>query len=402
MALFPNVNKSNIYDGNVGKSHTGLVVSEGNAPSEKFIVSKDNDFEPFLYEFGPEGNQMVVIPKGKIVEAKDVEYDRETGYTATAIQVAEEESERVLGLNQHNIYDSARGEMTGGGATVITRNYVEVPLFEHADENVAKQYAAAMKFGAAYASTAEKINPGDYVVTGANGNFKKYKKDTHTPEMIVGQVWGATRELPPMGFLQYYMDISNKDFDDYIKQISNPASPGGAGYPYGAPYTVGGWKEEFVKSLGQKGTGIPFLTDGFFRAQERLSVTLKKDEEHVEAVHVNEVTTLDSEKGSLTVTADKDNEGFVYVKLKHKLNPRKLDGIEVTYTETDGGQDLKKVPVRDIKAIVENNTVAIYLPEGEYFDVKVSVDAVVNPIAGIPTEWDYAGSTGAVRILLQK
>lgn len=408
MALFPNTYNAGVtYDGTVGKSHTNLVVSEGNAPAEKFVVAADNQFDPFIYEFGPEGNQVVVIPKGKIVETAGAEYNRGTGFTATAIKVATEESERVIGLNQHNVYETRRGAMEGTGATVLTRNYIEVPLFEHAELATAEQYAKAMRFGAAYGTTGG-LNPGDYVVSGSNGNFKKFDKAKHNAQMIVGQVWNATRDLPPMGFLQYYMDIDNAEFQAYMKQISNPASPGGKGYPYGAPYSVKGWKPEFLKQLGGvKPGGIPFLTDGFFRAQERISLSLKENDQNVEAVRVNENTKLDTKTGVLTVNEDKDNEGMVYVKVKHKLNIRKLHEVEVTVKKVgpkgDGTDDtIVKLRADDIKAVADSNTVAFYLAPGTYKDVAVAVDAVVNPIAGLPTEWDYAGSTGAVRILLQK
>lgn len=400
MPLFPNINPTEKYKGNVGKTHTNLVISGGDAPAEKLIVSKTNEFESFLYEFGPEGNQLVVMPKGKIVEAAGVEYDRETGHEFTAVKVAAEESEAVLGLNQHNIYETGRDEMTVNGPNVITRNLVEVPLFEAPVIEQAAAAAKAMKFGAAYGVSGD-LTVGDYVVTGVDGNFKKFDKEKHTTQMIVGQVWGATRELPPMGFLQYYMDIENKDMKDFLKQVSNPGTPGGDGYPYGAPYTVKGWEKDFLKQLGAvKPTGIPFLTDGFFRAQKRISVTLAAADENLESVRVNDVSTINKETGAITVKEDKDNEGFVYVKVKHKLNPRKLDGVEVTYKDAKGA--VVKLSPKDIKVIPDANVVALYLPAGSFTDVTVAVDAVVNPIAGLPTEWDYAGSTGAVRILLQK
>ena len=80
MALYPNPNDT-IFNGVIGKTHTGLVVSEGAAPAEQFIVAKDNGAEPFIYEYGPEGNQTVLIAKGKIVEAAGQERNRETGFT---------------------------------------------------------------------------------------------------------------------------------------------------------------------------------------------------------------------------------------------------------------------------------------------------------------------------------
>ena len=135
MALFGNPQSPVLYNGAVGKTHTNLVVSEGNAPAERYLVSSTNTSQPFIYEFGPEGNQTVLIAKGKIVEAVGEEIDREQGHTATAIRVAAENSERAIGVNHHNVYDQRRDAMEGNRPTVITRSYIEVPLFEHADAN---------------------------------------------------------------------------------------------------------------------------------------------------------------------------------------------------------------------------------------------------------------------------
>ena len=132
MAIYPNQTKAARYNGAVGKTHTNLVISEGAAPAERLVVSKLNDATPFIYEYGPEGNQSVVIAKGKIVEGVAMEMDRATGQMHASIKVAGKDSEKVIGVNHHNVYDQRRGAMEGNAPTVITRNLIEVPLFEHA------------------------------------------------------------------------------------------------------------------------------------------------------------------------------------------------------------------------------------------------------------------------------
>lgn len=402
MALYPNTKLGNQYTGEVGKTHTNLVVSEGNAPAEVFIVSETNTADKFIYEYGPEGNQVVDLAKGKIIEAVGNEYDRETGYNRTAIREAQEDSVAVIGVNHHNVYEVKRGEMGGSGATVITRNVIEVPLFEAGTIELAKSASKAMKFGSAYGVTGE-LKAGEYVVSGANGNFKVLDAEKHDHRHVVGQVMGVTRDLAPQGFLQYFMDIDNKEYDEYIKSISNAPTPGGDGFPYGAPYSNKGWKKDFEKLLGvETEKGIPFLTDGFFRAEERIDVTSAKADENLETIVANDVVTL-TEAGAITVVEDKDTEGAVFLKLAHKLNERKLDEIKVVVTQTvDGADKVVELKRRDIHLDVANNTVIVYLAPGEYKDLTATVEAIVNPIAGIPTEWDYKGSVGAVRILLQK
>jgi hypothetical protein len=57
----------------------------------------------------------------------------------------------------------------------------------------------------------------------------------------------------------------------------------------------------------------------------------------------------------------------------------------------------------DVHIDFTNNMVVVYLEaDTTYADIAIDAKLVVNPVAGVPTEWDYAGSVGAVRILLQR
>lgn len=392
MALYPNPQEN--LNGFSGKTHTNLVVSEGNAPAEQFIVSKTNASAPFIYEYGPEGNQTVLIAKGKIVEAVGEEMNREKGFMETAIRVAGEDSENAIGVNHHNVYDQRRGAMEGNRPTVITRSYIEVPLFEHASADTAATTAAAMHFGAAY-GVAKELKSGDFVVAGKDGNFKKFDKATHAFHQVVGQVLNVNRQLPPAGLLAYYTGLKNAQMEDYVKAISAvPATTGGE-FPYGAPYTVGAWRKDFVKALGGGAkTGIPFLTDGYYSAKETLTAKLNEADKVEAAVGSKGVQVADA-----TVTVAEDVvDASVFVKMKHKIDPRPETEIKVTYTAS---AETVTVPARDIHVDKANNTIVIYLDGGVVAtDLTITVDSVVNPTAGIPTEWDYKGSVGAARILL--
>ena len=232
MPLFPNLESEYLFK---GKTHTNLVVSEGAAPAEKFIVSKDETVK-FQYAYGPEGNQNVVIAKGKIVEAAAPEFDYETSRMVTAIKTAAPSSKKAIGVLHHNVYERKRDRFSGGNQgnpVVITRSYIEVPLFEHANTNTARAYAEAMKYGAAYGATNE-IQPGDFVKVGQDGNFVKLDVDNDSPFKIVGQVLAVERELPPAGFLQYYMDMTIPQLEEFFKQKSHAPSPGNNGQDAGA------------------------------------------------------------------------------------------------------------------------------------------------------------------------
>lgn len=418
MAQFPNVNGS--YN-QKGKTHTNLVISEGMAPAEDLVISRTNGATPFIYEYGPEGNQTVVLAKGKIAEVVGAEYDAETGYEKTAVKQATDASEKVAGVNLHNVYSRRRDGMhsTLTKPTLITRNYIEVPLFETtgaSDLTGAQQLAEAMKFGAAVSESGlagTKLLPGDRVVSDRSGNFRKYVKGTDAPEAIVGQVWAKETQLPPAGFLQYYSDLVNPELEAFLKSLSITPSPGfpsqGDGaFPYGAPYTNKGWKPEFERLLsGAKLEGIPFLTDGFFRAQETREFDAavgadgaKVQDANIEAVRAGEGVAFDAANNKIVVQPGVRN-GAVFIKLKHKIDATKLANVAA---KLDGAT----VNANDLHVDVTNNTIVVYLPMNEsdavveHVGLHLVVPMIVDPIAGIPTEWDYKGAVGAVRILLQK
>ena len=103
MALFPEM--STYYK---GRTHTSLVVSEGMAPAERYIPSATEGVK-FQYQFGPEGNQGVVIPKGKVVEIAGMDWDYETEKHVPALKIADgsaaNTAPRIIGVNHHNVYE---------------------------------------------------------------------------------------------------------------------------------------------------------------------------------------------------------------------------------------------------------------------------------------------------------
>lgn len=387
MALFPNSER--IVQGGYGKTHTKLELSNGQAPAEKFVVARENEFDPFIYEYGPAGHQTVILPKGKLVMAKGTEYNPDTGFEETAIQVAEDGATNVLGVNQHNIYETRRGAMQGTSATVLSRSYIEVPLFETEDASTAANTADAVKFGAAYGASND-LQPGDYVVAGQGGNFRKFA-ESDDPLAVVGKVWGVTRELPPAGALQYYTGLQGDALKQAMNDLSGYAGSGDGPKP-GSPFSNGAWLPEFLKTIGTGDmNGIPFLTDGYFSAKERLEgITL--DSDNVEGVRAQDGVTVD---GGNVAVADDVEESMIVVKLKHQIDPLDTSNIKVTV-----GSD--ELSARDVHVDLRENAVVIYLAKGQTGAVSIDADLVVNPTAGIPTEWDHKGSVGAVRILLNQ
>jgi hypothetical protein len=427
MALFPSVDATYTFK---GKSHTNLVVSEGDAPSEKWIVASDNAAEPFIYEFGPQYNQTVVLAKGKLVELGAPEYDYNTSRNVTTIKQAGAGSKNVVGVNHHNIYDMRRDRFSGNNQpspTVITRSYIEVPLFEHAVSDTAAGFAKAMRFGAAYGTNdANILKPGDYVKVGNDGNFVKVDTTADSPFDVVGQVFNIEREVPPAGFLQYYLNMDIPEIEAWLKANGTAPSPGtnpdssASAYPYGAPYTNKGWLPNFNLLLNPIiNKGIPFLTDGYFKAKTVKSFGINdiydattNNAGQIESVRIAGKVTLDPATGNATVAADSHNNA-IFIKLRNMIDRGATTPITVKYqTGVDaangnapvfGNFATKDVVVDMTHYQLNSNVIVVYLQAGQtYQNITIDAALVVDPVAGIPTEWDYQGSVGAVRILLQK
>jgi hypothetical protein len=428
MALFPGVTGNMYFK---GKTHTGLVVSEGNAPAEKFIVSKTEGTK-FNYMYGPEGNQNVVIAKGKAVEIAGMEYEYDTSSNVPAIKVATDNSVKVIGLNHHNLYERLRDRFSGNQPTIITRQYVELPLFEHTVPATAAAAADTMKFGAVYGATGGLVH-GDYVVTGLNGNLRKFVSGTDSAQAIVGQVWAVEKEIPPLGLLSYFLDLKVEEIEAFMKAssyapspgkndpalgYSNPNAAGDAGaYPTGYPWTLHQWQAEYEKLLNPViNKGIPFLTDGYFKAKtvatgialDDIYDATTKPSGHIESVVFSGGVTFGHDvtgtftpstanvvdKGVQTAAGTRNNA--LFIKLRNPIDRVEAGNIVV---KLDG----VNAAAADVHIDYYNNMVVIYLDAGKTVSA-VTIDAklVVDPVAGIPTEWDYAGAVGAVRILLQK
>jgi hypothetical protein len=427
MALFPNVEVDYTFG---GKTHTNLVVSEGAAPAEKWLVAKaENDNVKFNYAFGPEGNQGVVLAKGKIVELGAAEYDRETARNISTIKTAAADSKRAVGINHHNIYQTRRDRFSGNNQpapVVLTRSYIEVPLFEHASATTASTMAKAMNYGAAYGLT-NVLTPGDFVKVGQDGNFVKLDTTTDSPFQIVGQVLAVERELPPAGFLQYYMDMEITEIEQWLKAAGTAPSPGGNGvdagaYPYGFPYVNKGWLPDFNKLLNPViNKGIPFLTDGYFAAKKTVTGIVLEDvysasnnDGHIENVVFSGNLTFGTytagaftaagnqevATSSVEVAANSRNNAL-FIKLHHPIDKAETNPITVRYN--DATNTAKVFGGDDIHFDFYNNIVVLYLAAGaKYHNIAIDAKLVVDPVAGVPTEWDYNGVVGAARILLQR
>jgi hypothetical protein len=404
MALFPEM--TTYYK---GRTHTSLVVSEGNAPAEKYLPSATEAVK-FQYAFGPEGNQGVVIPKGKVVAAAGLEWDYETEHNVPAIKIADGTTDSILGVNHHNVYERVRDRFSGNQPTVITREYIEVPLF--GDKDFAKniQFGAAWVGGAANNLEAANAMFGKKIAVDEHGNYTVAAAGTY--DNIIGTCYGVETDVPPAGYLQYFMEMDDARWAEFVKQMSFAPSPGRTKdadpfdvgtYPLGSSYLKD--KKDLIKNFQ---AGIPFLTDGYFKA--RASKTYNLDTADVVVNTSGHVTVAGA---NVTCTDPVGAALFIKLPKAHKLVNEVLKVESDEFPEFANGPvpagvgvtiDGVAVSAANVHVDYTNNMVVVYLTETIDVAAPVVVSATVleNQIPGIPTGWDFKGAYGAVRILLQK
>jgi hypothetical protein len=457
-----------------GRTNTQLVVSEGNAPAEKYLASEATNMTvQFQYEFGPENNNGVVIPKGKVLAFAGVEYDVETEKYVPRVKIATGAvDELLMGVNHHNVYQRRRDRFSGSEPTVLTREYIRVPLFTGTDLDAAKAAASAIKFGAMAASantqSAKAALYGKYVTTDANGNF--VVTDTPTVANVVGQVYGIETDIPPAGFLQYFMEMNEADYNQFIKATQIVPSPGRTTDKAGTldiqtfPVGTGYFKTSADLAMALKSfrAGIPFLTDGYFKARTNKTYELGDATNVLDIKTMGDITIADA-VDTTNATSGADDLDHVYGKVANPL--RKLISITdftgtalfvrlkdkfcrdalPAYDSTRGvvpvqsnfpeygsvapssisvnllnadGTIYQQVSPANYQVDYENNLVVIYFtgletdagqegvvtPKVGVSGLNVQIKATVleNQIPGIPTGWDYKGNIGEARILLMK
>lgn len=413
MALYPTIGSYNLTQ--KGKTFTSLVVSDGIAPTEKFMYSSTEAVK-FTYEYGPAGNQGVVIPKGKVVEPAGAEWDYETSSNVPAIKIATAGSTKAFGVNLFNIYERKRDLYAGNQPTVITKQYIEVPYIQTADLTLSEAITKGIHYGAAYGATTNAIAAGDYVKVGSYGNFTKFDTLNDDPLAVVGQVWAVETDLPPLGMLQYFHDLEDNELKDLEKLLRDYPSPGRTSKgndPAAVPgaYGKGALSEDLMNPDKYKlnyWAGIPFLTDGFFKARTDIAAfnaTAKSGAAFVEADKVESVRLV----GNITTKADgsfqvTDYRGsMVIIKLKDKMVQDATSTLTVKLSDGAATPTLTDINANNMHVDYFNNSIVIYFSENIAADTYVSVAGtfLVNPVAGVPTDWDFQAGMGAVRILLK-
>jgi hypothetical protein len=414
------------------RSNTKLQAGTHDSPGEKFLVDPRLQ-NLFQYHFGGDG--WVVIPKGRIVApaTKGDQYgngilvdgmmkDQDTGFKKPVLTIANggkdvtrknkknddytSKANKPIGVAYGNIYEEIALGFNGMQPTIENEIYVELPLFEN--ETIAKE----VEWGSAYGD----LNPGDFVMSDDNGRFIKADLDAQyvildlegkktdpadvdvlkvaqataaiakMQEQIIGQVWAVekidfnNKQNAIEGWLKW-VGWSEEDMRQDDKNINNSgfrasdiaAQDGFPGYPYEWTYN----NVDFATNKFQP-KGIPGLTDGS-------NIEVSFDEQVIGEIKSGQGGRYDFRLKNLPAISGS-------VKINGKAEGEELSIAGTTFI------------VDYINA--ELGLVVLKLKEGSSnptsdAQVKASYKAT-SQIPGVPTNLDFKGSVGAVRILLQK
>lgn len=390
------------------RTNTKLQAGTHDSPGEKFLIDPRLK-RLFRYHFGGDG--WVVIPKGRaIAPATDdggqfkngaiKDFDSNTWVPVITLanggvdvtEVGRDGSEytraanRPIGVAYANLYEEFVDGFNRMQPTVENEIYIELPYIPN------KADAEEIEWGSFYdVDPAKGVKAGDFVMSDENGrlikaDFEKYEtilKDSNASadekfaavaeisrlqQQVIGQVWAVETNLPPQGWLQWVGWNDAQISEDEFYQMSGMgpedigAQDGFPGYPYEKTYR--NWNPKTSRYYPQ---GIPGLTNG----------------SNIEVPYTNEVIGEiqpgQSGRHDFRILRTPIVEGSVEVRVGGQvIQPDNIDYtsglVTLTFDNTQGA-----APV----------------------DVTVSYKAT-GQIPGVPTGWDWKGSVGAVRILLQK
>jgi hypothetical protein len=404
------------------RTNTKLQAGTHDSPGEKYLIDPRLK-RLFRYHFGGDG--WVVIPKGRVVapatdnfgESQDgVMFDFDGNVKRPVLTLANggvdvteigkdgtqhvRKANKAIGVAYANLYEEFVDGFNGMQPTIENEIYIELPYIPR------KQDAEEMEWGSFYdVDPSRPVKPGDYVMSDENGrcivaDFDKVRADidaakaaaqaattldelkaalaqladaekeyTRLSEQVIGQVWAVETNLPPQGWLKWVM-WSQEDMYQDDRWINNSgfrpedigAQDGFPGYPYEKTYMN-------IDQISGKyrPKGIPGLTNGW----------------NIEVPYENQVIgyVQPGQKGrhDFRILHTPLVDGTVHIF---------ANGTEITPQYVDSQTGLVVINYDNSAGTSPVEITASYKATGQ--------------IPGVPTGWDWKGSVGAVRILLQK
>lgn len=388
------------------RTNTKLQAGTHDSPGEKFLIDPRLP-RLFRYHFGGDG--WVVISKGRVVapatnggkddDGRFDDFDANVPYNALTLanggknvtEVGRDGEEytrtanKPIGVAYANLYEEFVDGFNGMQPTVENEIYIELPYIDN------KQDAYDMQWGAFYdVAGVGAVKAGDFVMSDENGYVIKadfegvraeiegaadlaalkvaLQKESIMREQVIGQIWAVETNMPPQGWLKWVGWSQEQTSEDDWRNRTGAthkdigAQDGFPGYPYERSYrNVDKRNGEYYPQ------GIPGLTNG-------ANIEVEFTDEVIGSVQVGQ-----SGRHDLFLLHTPAVEGSVEIK---------IGGVKVTpsYIDVESGRVIFDAPV--------NNT-------GAPQDVTATYKAL-GQLPGVPTGWDFKGSIGAVRILLQK
>lgn len=247
------------------RSNTALIKSGGQSPAGQWVTDPNLPIL-FHYDYGGPGQKEVVVSKGLLVGVAPERYlDDQIGYKKNALTIATDKI-RPFGMAPYNFSKHNNDFLDGNQPTVITREYVELPLIRSSDE------AAEVKWGAAYNTPGAELKPNDLVTWSREahnfGKIVKWEEGKHSVADIIGQVGEVEDDQEPFGWLKWAMwdEAARREDSNGPGNKSGYSAPGDEGFPFDPEYRrlgkdgEGGYLSQYTTL--NDATGIPGLLDG--------------------------------------------------------------------------------------------------------------------------------------------
>jgi hypothetical protein len=405
MALFKGATNVPDTDDQYFRTNTKLQAGTHDSPGEKFLIDPRLK-RLFRYHFGGDG--WVVIPKGRAVAPATDDGDQFKNGTIhdfdgnvyrpviTLANGGEDVSEVgrdgndytraaniPIGVAYGNLYEEIIDGFNRMQPTIENEIYIELPYIPN------KEDAEETEWGSFYdIDPTNAVTAGDYVMSDANGRlvkadfkaqravlnnedatadekFAAIAEINKMQEQVLGQVWAVETNLPPQGWLKWVGWSDEQRAEDEnpsgmtASDITDNKFPG---YPYEKTY-----RNFDAKSNRYYPQGIPGLTNG-----SNIEVPFND-------VVIGQINGGQKGRHDFRIEQTPLVEGSVEIK---------VDGVTVVPSHIDYQSGL-------IVLDAEENT-------GSTPKAVTATFKATGQIPGVPTGWDWKGSVGAIRILLQK
>jgi hypothetical protein len=319
---------------------------------------------------------------------------------------------KPIGIAFKNCYKRLNDRFKGNYPTITRASYITLPYFAG---NTA--LAQSMKWGACYDGSAGTLNMGDSVMSDANGKIVKW--DGVSIEQRIGKALVIDRNVPVQGWLQWVMwewassaglgQGQNEMFNPYDLNAPLVTPDGAAGdtttgtsgsntpgrpdlnavqnqYPAFYPFNdlVTRFPEQLFDAMG-----IPGLTDG-----ARMAAV-----DYTESVGNGTQNVFNGTTGTNQITLNhkrvaKDQQGATNPTPDHPF-PTKM----LVYNNADTSTPLVEL----VDYTVDRYRGIVYISKPGQSGTEtytVTYTSLENQVVGVPSNIDFKGSVGAVRIFV--